>query len=95
MLKVGLGAIMPDGREASKPRGGRRVPSANPPSGAKRPSAETLRLQLHLGEKTVESPWRPLLSGPPQPSAVADEILDLLAWRTTAEAVSCSPTPTG
>ncbi|MBV8607303.1 MAG: hypothetical protein JO034_07565 [Singulisphaera sp.] len=76
MLTVGLGAIMQDGREASKPRGGAaKRPGAKPPSGAKRPSAQTLRLQLHLGEKTVERLGVHCSLVHRNQSAVADEIL--------------------
>lgn len=67
---------MQDGQEAGKARGvAARRQGAKPPSGAKRPGAKTLRLQLHLGEKTVERLGVHCSLVHRNQSAVADEIL--------------------
>lgn len=45
----------PEGVAAKRPRGGTATrQGARPSGGAKRSGAKTVRLQLHLGEKTVE-----------------------------------------
>ncbi len=72
---------MQDGNEAGRPRGVvSRRQGAKTPGGAKRPGAKvaTSRVQLHLGEKTVERLGVHCSLSHRNLSAVADEILS--AW---------------
>src|SRR5262245_30780491 len=79
----GKGADMSDvnmeARPVVRPRGGTaRRQGAKPSGGAKRPGAQTLRVQLHLGGQTVERLRVHTALCHRSDSAMADEIL--LGW---------------